>query len=97
MLATFAVDETVQRWVVAHRSPGLDRAAVRLTEWGATPVVVGVSLAVAAIAGWRTRRWWLVALCIGGELVVEAAARLLHLQSRSGQPQPLQILPSPVE
>jgi membrane-associated phospholipid phosphatase len=70
-------DDTVERWITAHRTERLVDVA-RLVTWAGDsrvigPLVVGVGVALA----WRARQWRPLVLAIAGWLALEAGARVL--------------------
>ncbi|EIV91494.1 phosphatase PAP2 family protein [Frankia sp. QA3] len=82
-------DTDAERWLADHRTGGLVRLTEAATYLADTWTVIAATAALAAVAGWWTRRWWLpagVILLTGGETAVYELSNTLVDRPRPAVP-----------
>lgn len=83
--ATHDLDAAILLWAAQHRTPTLDRAMLEITALGSA-VVLAIVVATAAVFLWLTHHRlsvYILALALGGALVLTALLKVLY-----GRPRP---------
>lgn len=72
-------DQPVTAWLVDHRTPGLDTAAVVVTDLGSPVATIALALLVAALLAWRARSLRPAVILIGTVGAAAATSTVLKV------------------